>query len=126
MTLTGHATVLVVRDMAVAAAYYRERLGFAVHPWEEEPESYAACDRDGCSVHLARADDGAPVHPNRESVVPDLFDAYFWPDDVDALFEELKRRGATVVHGPVDQPYGLREFRLADPDGHILAFGRRL
>jgi catechol 2,3-dioxygenase-like lactoylglutathione lyase family enzyme len=29
MTLTGNATVLVVRDLSATAAYYRERLGFA-------------------------------------------------------------------------------------------------
>jgi hypothetical protein len=26
---------------------------------------------------------------------------------------------------PIDQPYELREFRVADPDGHVLAFGLR-
>ncbi|MGH2894722.1 MAG: hypothetical protein ACRDPM_15880 [Solirubrobacteraceae bacterium] len=39
---------------------------------------------------------------------------------------ELLGRGATVIPGPINQPYGLREFRVQDPDGHILAFGPRL
>jgi len=60
------------------------------------------------------------------AVPPDMFDAYFWPDDVDALHAELKERGATIVHAPTDQPYGLREFRAQDPDGYILAFGRQI
>lgn len=126
MPLTGHATVLVVRDVATAAAYYRDRLGFAVDRYEDDPDQYAACEREGCHIHLARADSGAPVHANHQSVAPDLFDAYLWPEDVDAMHAELAGRGATIIQGPIDQPYGLREFRVQDPDGHILAFGRRL
>ena len=55
-----------------------------------------------------------------------MFDIYFWPDDVDALHAELDNRGATIIQRPSDQPYGLREFRVEDPDGHILAFGKRI
>jgi hypothetical protein len=51
-----------------------------------------------------------------------MFDAYFWPDDVDAMHLELTARGAKIIQPPTDQPYGLREFRVQDPDGHILAF----
>jgi uncharacterized glyoxalase superfamily protein PhnB len=54
-----------------------------------------------------------------------MFDAYFWPEDVDALHAELERRGATIIQPPTDQPYGLRELRVQDPDGYILAFGKR-
>jgi predicted enzyme related to lactoylglutathione lyase len=57
---------------------------------------------------------------------PDMFDAYFWVDDVEALHAEVTDRGAEIVHGPIDQGYGLREFRVRDPDGYILAFGRPL
>ncbi len=55
-----------------------------------------------------------------------MFDVLFWPDDVDAMHTELQQRGATVIQPPTDQPYDLREFRVKDPDGHILAFGRRI
>jgi catechol 2,3-dioxygenase-like lactoylglutathione lyase family enzyme len=55
-----------------------------------------------------------------------MFDAYFWVDDVEALHEELRGRGADLLHGPVDQPYGLRDIGVRDPDGYILAFGQQL
>jgi uncharacterized glyoxalase superfamily protein PhnB len=52
-----------------------------------------------------------------------MFDVYFGVDDLEALHEELVRRGAELLHGPVDQEYGQRELRVRDPDGYILAFG---
>jgi uncharacterized glyoxalase superfamily protein PhnB len=45
-------------------------------------------------------------------------------DDIEALHEEFLGRGANLLHGPVDQAYGLRELRVRDPDGYILAFGQ--
>ena len=39
---------------------------------------------------------------------------------VDAEFARLQAAGVTVVEAPVDQPWGLREARLRDPDGLML------
>jgi hypothetical protein len=30
------------------------------------------------------------------------------------------------VHAPFDQPYGMREFHVKDPDGCLLFFGERI
>jgi hypothetical protein len=42
------------------------------------------------------------------------------------LNTELVERGAELLHGPVEQGYGLREIRVRDPHGYVLAFGQRL
>ncbi|HSL63514.1 MAG TPA: hypothetical protein VK874_02555 [Gaiellaceae bacterium] len=94
MTLTGHATVLLVPDVPATLAWYRDRL------------------------HVARVAGGVP-RPNNATGAPGLFDV-----DVDALDGELRGRGTEVVHGPVDQWYGLRELRVRDPNGYVLAFGQ--
>jgi predicted enzyme related to lactoylglutathione lyase len=123
--LTGHATVLLVENVRRAADYYRDRLGFAITLYDLNPDHYATAERDGCHVHLAHFD-GASPRPNNQAVPPDMFDAYFWPNDVDAFHAELKDRGATIIQAPTDQPYGLRDFRVQDPDGYVLAFGKRI
>ena len=123
--LTGHATVLLVESVKHATDYYRDQLGFEVELYDKEPELYGSACRDGCNVHFAHYD-GVPARPNRQVVPPDTFDAYFWPEDVDALHAEFEDRGATIIQAPRDQPYGLREFRVQHPDGHILAFGKRI
>lgn len=125
MQLSGHATVLLVKDVATSADYYRDALGFDVSLYETLPDHYGYAERDGCRVHFAHWD-GVEARPNSEVVPPDMFDAYFWVDDADGLHAEFQERGAELVHGPIDQGYGLREFRVRDPDGYILAFGRRL
>jgi catechol 2,3-dioxygenase-like lactoylglutathione lyase family enzyme len=123
--LTGHATVLLVEDVGRSVSYYRDALGFETHAWEVNPEHYGYAERDACHLHFARFE-GARARPNHEEAPPDMFDAYFWVDDVEALHEELRGRGADLLHGPVDQPYGLRDIRVRDPDGYILAFGQQL
>jgi hypothetical protein len=69
--------------------------------------------------------EGTGPRPNCDVVPPDMFDAYFWVDDVDGLHAELLERGAELLHGPVEQGYGLREIRARDPHGYVLAFGQR-
>ena len=125
MALTGHATVFLVSDVRAATDYYRDALGFEAELYDESPDDYGFASRDRCYVHFARLR-GAEPRPNSVAVPPDMFDAYFWVEDVDSLHAEVVERGAEIVHGPVDQEYGLREFRVRDPDGYILAFGRSL
>jgi catechol 2,3-dioxygenase-like lactoylglutathione lyase family enzyme len=40
-------------------------------------------------------------------------------DDVDAMCEELKRRGVDFLNGPMDRPWGIRTASFRDPGGHI-------
>ena len=47
-------------------------------------------------------------------------------DDPDAVAERAVAEGATIVFPIADQPYGLRQGRLADPFGHHWLIGRPL
>ena len=40
-------------------------------------------------------------------------------DDVDAVCEELRRRGVELLNGPMDRPWGIRTAAFRDPAGHI-------
>jgi lactoylglutathione lyase len=40
-------------------------------------------------------------------------------DDVDAMCAELIARGAKLLNGPMDRPWGIRTASFADPGGHI-------
>ena len=123
--LTGHATVLLVEDVARSLEYYRDKLGFDISHYEKLPEHYGYASRDHCHVHFARFD-GVKPRPNAEVAPPDMFDIYFWVEDPDAFHAEVGERGADVIQRPVDQGYGLRDLRVRDPDGYILAFGKIL
>jgi uncharacterized glyoxalase superfamily protein PhnB len=40
--------------------------------------------------------------------------------DVDAAIDRARRAGAQIVEPLQDRPWGLRDFRVSDPDGHYL------
>jgi catechol 2,3-dioxygenase-like lactoylglutathione lyase family enzyme len=43
-------------------------------------------------------------------------------DDADALCAELAERGVSIVYGPIDRPWGVRNAGFRDPDGHLWGF----
>ena len=104
------APVLHVQDVAAAATFYRDVLGFT---WDFGDESYAVVWRDNSAVHFVK-DNGNPrgVH---------LFQ---WVKDIDAYYQELLGRGARVATAPVNQLYGIREFGLTDVNGIRIVFGQ--
>jgi catechol 2,3-dioxygenase-like lactoylglutathione lyase family enzyme len=122
-TLTGLAPVLIVPEVQEALAYYRDKLGFRVEEWEPNPAAYGYAHRDACNLHFCQ---GEQPRPNSEIVKPDLFDVYLWTDDVAALHEELRDRGADLLQEPIERPWQMLEIRVQDPFGYILAFGQPL
>jgi uncharacterized glyoxalase superfamily protein PhnB len=48
--------------------------------------------------------------------------AWIGVGDVEALHEEYKAKGATILHAPENYPWAC-EMKVGDPDGHVLRFG---
>jgi catechol 2,3-dioxygenase-like lactoylglutathione lyase family enzyme len=49
----------------------------------------------------------------------------FSSDDVDALFERVRKSGAEVLQEPMDQPYGMRDCAFRDPSGNLIRINQR-
>jgi DNA-binding transcriptional MerR regulator/uncharacterized glyoxalase superfamily protein PhnB len=47
-------------------------------------------------------------------------------DDVDAHHRYAVEQGADIVYGPVDQPYGYREYSARDSEGGLWSFMKRI
>lgn len=106
--------VLPCRDVQAARSYFTDALGFdTIFTWETPP-SYAAVIRDTAEFHLYAE---SSVGPARVTVVV---------DDVDSCHDELRARGADIVEPPADRPYGMRDFNVRTPDGHLLIFSQPL
>ncbi len=45
-------------------------------------------------------------------------------DDVDDYYNRIKTLGAKITHGPVDEPWGMREIHVQDPNQHVIRFGQ--
>lgn len=120
--LLGVCPHFLVSDLGRSLDYYVDVLGFDRPPLWGDPPVFAMPQRDGFIVMLNQAD-GLTPRPGGEGT----WDAYFWCDDADALYAEVKARGAIVLHPPEDRAdYGNREFAVRDPDGYVLAFASDL
>lgn len=52
--------------------------------------------------------------------------AYIAVTGIDDLHEQCAARGARIVTGLADHPWGLRDFVVEMPGGHRLALGERI
>lgn len=119
--LRSVSPVLLVADVARAAAYFQDKLGFAIPRFWGDPPTFTIAQRDGVEVFLNQVGKGAVFRPNAD--YDGRFDAYFNVRDADALHAEMSANGADIVCPPSDEPYMMREFQVRDADGHLLAFG---
>lgn len=105
--------ILPVVDVGVAATFYRS-LGFAV----EGDDGYAWVTNRGEEIlHLAQVDD-LDRDANRAAGYLHVQDAAEW--------HGAWSRSGIDVEPIVDQPWGMREFSLRDPDRNLLRVGQNL
>lgn len=123
--LTGCAPVLLVRDVVRSAHHYRDALGFAYDRFWGEPASFVILRRDGLNLMLCQAPPHHTIVPHWQ-VCRNMWNAYFWVSDADALQAEFRSRGARIDYEAHDKPYGVREFGIQDLDGHDIGFGQLL
>lgn len=136
MRLSTTVPALPVRDVAAAAAFYRQRMGFTV---VHEDAAFAVLRRDDAEIHLWGADDRSwrqrsdlaarPVRSGAEDFLAGTASCRVQVDEVDPLHAELA--AADVLH-PVDTGtpaatgWGTREFPVLDLDGNLLTFFERV
>jgi catechol 2,3-dioxygenase-like lactoylglutathione lyase family enzyme len=106
----GAAPVLPCANIDAALSYFTDVLGFEV---DFVYGDYAAVERDHVELHL-RVD---AVSPARVAIVIDQADAYH---------DQIVARGARIEVAPGDRPYGMRDFNVRTPDGHVLVFGQSI
>jgi uncharacterized glyoxalase superfamily protein PhnB len=111
----GIAPILVVRDIAKSVAYFRDALGFETAFLYGEPTFYAGVCRGEVTIHLQAA--------HMTTRLPGQAGVNIFTTDVDALYEELRQRGAEIIKAPADYDYGMRDFEVRDSDGNFLCFG---
>jgi uncharacterized glyoxalase superfamily protein PhnB len=121
--LLRSAPYFPVADVSKAAAYYETVLGFQCEYIAGGPPVFAIVSRDGLAVMLRLAADAARIVPNERQ--GGTWDVFFWVNDAQALYDELRARGAEIVYDPVIQTeYHMKEFAVRDADGYVLGFGQ--
>jgi uncharacterized glyoxalase superfamily protein PhnB len=46
--------------------------------------------------------------------------------DIDRYYKELKGKGVKIVIDIKDEPFGIRDFSVTDPDGYLLTFNQKI
>jgi len=105
-TLKSIAPILYCSDMYAAKAFW-EPLGWKIMV---DMPNYLIVGNSGKDFHYSSD------IPNNKGL------AYVEPANVVALHQSYKEAGAAVDE-LIDQPYGMREFHLTDPDGNVFTFG---
>jgi catechol 2,3-dioxygenase-like lactoylglutathione lyase family enzyme len=106
--------MLPVRSVAASLEFY-EKLGYRVEEHNEQ-WGWARLSFGDVGLMLDQSINGHPSVP-RQSVL------YLFPDDVTAYHRAVRASGLDVPDLEVTF-YGMREFRIDDPDGNRLWIGQ--
>lgn len=116
--LVGVGPILPVPDVAAAAKFYCEKLGFELDFIMGEPADHGSVVRCSVGIQFTLAEDVA------RGAYPGWF--YFFVENIDALAAEYAGRGVTFAKPLKDHDHGMREFEVEDLNGYRLRFGQYL
>lgn len=130
MHLTALRPMLDVDDMVATMSFWTKVLGFTVTSemsfGPDQPPGWCNLTRDGVSIMFSwepeHSHDDGTSHRSEAGLAGSL---YFNTDDVDALYEELRQKPELAgIEPPADQPHGMREVWVEDPNGFRIFFGQ--
>ena len=113
------AITLFVEDLEVTKKFYREVFGLPIH---YEDEASAVFNFGNTLINLLIATEARGLIEPAAVAGPEAgsrFQFTITVDDVDAMCSELTARGAELLNGPMDRPWGIRTASFKDPAGHI-------
>ena len=111
--------VLAVKDLAVEAAYYIDRLGFERDFTAPGWEFLSFGD---FKVMLGECADEMTA----EATGNHSWYAHVIVENVDDVYAEFIERGADILSEIEDKPWDIREFSVVTPDGHRIGFGQMI
>ena len=125
--ITRLAVGLLVKDIVESAEYYRDVLGFTFDRFFGDPPSFCIVDRGGARLMLRQPRDPANLRASNTTLIADFTDAFLYADDVEALAEEFRQKGADIVMPPTYRPiWNGKEMQVRDPNGWVLTFGQMM
>ena len=113
------AVTLFVEDLGRARAFYQDV--FQLPVFFEDADSVVF--RFGSTlVNLLSAKEASDLVAPAVVAGPDAgvrFQFTLSVEDVDAVCEQLRKRGVELLNGPIDRPWGVRTASFRDPGGHV-------
>jgi uncharacterized glyoxalase superfamily protein PhnB len=125
LRLSDASPGFTVNDIERSLAWYTDVLGFvAKERWMREGKLAGVELLAGSTTFMIGQDDW---QKGRERKKGEGFRIYCTTSqDVDRLAALIKARGGKLDHEPADQPWGMRDFAVQDPDGFKITIGASL
>ena len=115
MQIESVSPIFSVDDLAASLDFYLQMLGFELAwSWGDPPDIASVC-RNDVEIMLSQ---------RSETSAPGPAQIYLSVSAIDAWYEALKSAGVDVRVPIGDRPYGMRDFRIADPSGNEISFGQ--
>jgi len=116
--------IVPVRDVERSVDFYADVLGFERRMVSDD-KRFAIVVHGEAALHFVVTDDEQALRATANNI-----SVYLWVREIDALYQQFEPKlaglGEGRVRAPFDQPYGMREFHVKDPDGCLLLFGEPL
>ena len=119
MKLNCLTPMLWTENLRETVDFYTSVLGFECVEFNEE-WGWSAMAHDEVDLMFARPNAHTPFE---KSNFRGSF--YFYPDDVDEIWNELKEK-AKVAYEIENFEHGMREFAIYDNNGYLLQFGNEI
>jgi len=126
----GIAPFFIVRNVPVALAFYRDRLGFDItFQGPSDDDIFFGIVKRGAAMIILKAIGVDPVPNYTRDIKQGIarWDAYLYVPDPDVLAAEFLSPNVEFFKSIKDSEEGddgLRGFEVKDVDGYILFFGR--
>ncbi len=115
--------MLICDDTQQSIRFYTEVLGFTVTARMDDVgrSGWASLNQGNAQIMLA-SPSYFPQPVKVDGRYPQMV-LYFYPEDVVALHAAVRAKGYEATELVV-RFYGMREFEMLDPSGHVLVFGQ--
>ena len=114
-----------VNDVDRSVRFYRDVLGFVVkEKWMKDGKLQGVEIAAGAVTFMLGQDDWKKGRNRQKG---EAFRLYcVTAQNVDRLAQAILARGGELAQGPTDQPWGMRDFAVADPDGFKITIAAEL
>lgn len=112
--------MLYVRNVEASAAFFRDKLGFAIDFLHGHPPFYGSVSRDGVSLHLRFVHE--PVFREDVREKEQLLSAFLDVANIQGLFAEFKSAGVRFAQPLKKEAWGASAFIVLDLDGNWICF----
>ena len=116
-TISETRYVIAVPNLAAAATFYHDVLGFEIR--EIGDMGWRFFVKDQCCIMAGECPDATPP----SELGDHSYFAYMVLEGIDAYHKRVVASGAAIIKPLRDESWGMREFGVCTNDGHRIMFG---